>query len=108
MAPLSFLPLSDRNEVQWEFVHGLFNQAVYGGRIDNPVDSDVIVSYLQQYFSNTFFSGSGKGPKLKFGPGLSLPSSSEYRVSAVRACPSRAPVGTSCFSLLCPTRTTTT
>jgi dynein heavy chain 2, cytosolic len=67
------------NEVQWEFVHGLFNQAVYGGRIDNPIDSDVLVSYLQQYFNNTFFSGSGKGPKLKFG-NLSLPGSCDIRV----------------------------
>ena len=70
---------SARTEVQWEFVHGLFNQAVYGGRIDNPIDSDVLISYLQQYFSNAFFSGSGKGPKIKFGPGVSLPSSCDYR-----------------------------
>lgn len=69
-----------RTEVQWDFVHGLFNQAVYGGRIDNPIDSDVLVSYLEQYFTNSFFSGSGKGPKLKFGPGLALPSSCDYRV----------------------------
>lgn len=68
-----------RTDVQWDFVHGLFNQAVYGGRIDNPVDSQVLMSYLQQYFTNTFFSGSGKGPKLKFGPGLSLPNSCDIR-----------------------------
>lgn len=69
----------NRTEVQWEFIHGLFNQAVYGGRIDNPIDSDVLISYLQQYFTNSFFSGSGKGPKLKFGPGLSLPNSCDVR-----------------------------
>lgn len=69
-----------KTDVQWNFVHGLFNQAVYGGRIDNPVDSDVLMSYLQQYFTNTFFSGtSSRGPKLKFGPGLSLPSSCDLR-----------------------------
>ena len=66
--------------MQWEFVHGLFNQAVYGGRIDNPVDSDVIISYLEEYFNNSFFSGSGRGPKVKFGPGISLPSSCDFRV----------------------------
>ena len=65
--------------VQWDFIHGLFNQAVYGGRIDNPIDSDVMISYLQQYFNNSFFSGSGKGPKLKFGPGFTLPSSCDLR-----------------------------
>lgn len=66
--------------MQWEFVHGLFDQAVYGGRVDNPIDTDVLVSYLEEYFNNSFFSGSGKGPKVKFGPGISLPSSCEYRV----------------------------
>lgn len=66
--------------MQWEFVHGLFNQAVYGGRIDNPVDTDVLVAYLEEYFNNSFFSGSGKGPKVKFGAGFALPSSCEYRV----------------------------
>ncbi len=76
---LSESAVKSRSDVQWDFVHGLFNQAVYGGRIDNPVDSDVLVSYLQQYFTNSFFSGSGKGPKLKFGPGLSLPSSCDIR-----------------------------
>ena len=62
-------------------MHGLFNLAVYGGRIDNPIDTDVLMSYLEQYFSNTFLSGSGKGPKLKFGPGLSLPNSCDLKVS---------------------------
>ena len=70
----------DRSEIQWEFIHGLFNQAVYGGRIDNPVDSDVLISYLEDYFSSSLFTGTGKGPKLKFGPGISLPSSTDYRV----------------------------
>ena len=67
--------------MQWEFVHGLFDQAVYGGRIDNPIDTEVLRSYLVQYFTNSFFSGSGKGPKLKFGPGISLPNSSEIAVT---------------------------
>lgn len=71
--------VKNRNDIQWEFIHGLFNQAVYGGRIDNPIDSDVLISYLVQYFNESFFSGSGKGPKIKFGPGLSLPSSCELR-----------------------------
>ena len=77
---ISNIFILDRNDIQWEFIHGLFNQAVYGGRIDNPIDSDVLISYLEQYFNESFFSGSGKGPKIKFGPGLSLPSSCELRV----------------------------
>ena len=75
--------MTDNNDVQWEFIHGLFNQAVYGGRIDNPVDSDVLVSYLTQFFNSSYFSGAGKGPKIKFGPGLALPASTDIRVNIV-------------------------
>lgn len=68
------------SEIQWDFIHGLFDQAVYGGRIDNPIDTDVLKSYLKQYFSNAYFSGIGKGPKLKFGPGFSIPNSTDINV----------------------------
>ncbi len=66
-------------DIQWEFVHGLFDQAVYGGRVDNPIDSDVLKVYLKQYFTNSYFNGTGKGPKLKFGPGITLPNSCELK-----------------------------
>jgi hypothetical protein len=58
----------------------LYDQAVYGGRIDNPIDTDVLKSYLTAYFNNSYLSGTGKGPKLKFGPGLNIPSSCDYKV----------------------------
>ncbi|CAF4688847.1 unnamed protein product, partial [Rotaria magnacalcarata] len=25
-------------EIPWDYIYGLFEQAVYGGRVDNPVD----------------------------------------------------------------------
>ena len=61
----------------WSFRSG------YGGRIDNPVDTDVLRSYLKQYFSNSYFSGLGKGPKLKFGPGFNLSNSTDIRVHKI-------------------------
>ncbi|KAJ3590900.1 hypothetical protein NHX12_008848, partial [Muraenolepis orangiensis] len=36
---------------QWEFVHGLLENAIYGGRIDNPSDLRILRSYLEQFFS---------------------------------------------------------
>lgn len=32
---------SGRGDVPWNFVHGLYEQAIYGGRVDNPFDIQV-------------------------------------------------------------------
>jgi dynein heavy chain 2, cytosolic len=66
-------------EIQWEYVHGLFDQAVYGGRIDNSLDTDVLRSYLTQYFNSTMING-GKGLKVKLGLNITLPNSSDLKV----------------------------
>lgn len=66
-------------EIQWEFIHGLFEQAVYGGRVDNPVDSDVLLSYLAQYFNGAIIGGS-KGLKTRLAANINLPNSTELQV----------------------------
>lgn len=38
-----------KNDVPWNFVHGLYEQAIYGGRVDNPFD--IKVTYSTQYLS---------------------------------------------------------
>ncbi|KAM4627347.1 cytoplasmic dynein 2 heavy chain 1 [Polymixia lowei] len=43
---------------QWEFVHGLLESAIYGGRIDNPSDLRILRSYLEQFFSARLLSSS--------------------------------------------------
>uniref|UniRef100_A0A8C7DMK0 Dynein cytoplasmic 2 heavy chain 1 n=1 Tax=Oncorhynchus kisutch TaxID=8019 RepID=A0A8C7DMK0_ONCKI len=43
---------------QWEFVHGLLENAIYGGRIDNPCDLKILRSYLEQFFSSRLLSAS--------------------------------------------------
>ncbi|CAF4304404.1 unnamed protein product, partial [Rotaria magnacalcarata] len=45
-------------EIPWDYIYGLFEQAVYGGRVDNPVDTDVLKSYLTQYFNTAVIGGS--------------------------------------------------
>ncbi|KAJ8798090.1 hypothetical protein J1605_001581 [Eschrichtius robustus] len=40
-------------DVQWEFVHGLLENAIYGGRIDNYFDLRVLQSYLKQFFNSS-------------------------------------------------------
>lgn len=65
-------------DVQWQFVHGLFELAIYGGRVDNPFDTSVMKSYLSQFFDPGTLSPGAKNKRL--GP-LRLPTSTNYRVS---------------------------
>ncbi|UJR10563.1 hypothetical protein I4U23_014763 [Adineta vaga] len=63
-------------EIQWDYIHGLFDQAIYGGRVDNPVDTDVLRSYLTQYF-NAAIVGGAKGLKSRLASNINLPNSTE-------------------------------
>lgn len=38
-------------------MHGLMENAIYGGRVDNTFDMRVMTSYLLQYFSNSVVTG---------------------------------------------------
>ena len=70
-----------RGEIQWNFVHGLFESAIYGGRVDNPFDVRVMVSYLKEFFEANILSQGSRGPATKrLGP-LKIPSSTHHRVS---------------------------
>ncbi|XP_061923239.1 dynein cytoplasmic 2 heavy chain 1 isoform X1 [Entelurus aequoreus] len=64
---------------QWEFVHGLLESAIYGGRIDNPCDLRILRSYLEQFFSARLLSpspGQGRSKGARFLPAqISLPNS---------------------------------
>ena len=50
-------PFTGSGSVRWQFVHGLFENAIYGGRIDNTFDAKVLQSYLLQYFEQAVFPG---------------------------------------------------
>ena len=69
-------------EIQWDYIHGLFDQAVYGGRVDNPVDTDVLRSYLMQDFNSSIIGGS-KGSKYKLASNIQLPNSADLNVCFV-------------------------
>ena len=38
-------------------MHGLMENAIYGGRVDNTFDMRVLTSYLVQYFSDSVVTG---------------------------------------------------
>lgn len=68
---------------QWDFIHGLFENAIYGGRVDNPFDMQVLRSYLGQYFNGDVLGGgSAKMRGKKLASGLTIPSSAYFRVSS--------------------------
>ncbi|XP_013869519.1 cytoplasmic dynein 2 heavy chain 1 [Austrofundulus limnaeus] len=59
---------------QWEFVHGLLENAIYGGRIDNPSDLRILRSYLEQFFSARLLSASSAGQRKSKGGTRIFPS----------------------------------
>ena len=46
--------------VEWRTLYGLFENAIYGGRIDNEHDVRVLRAYLQSYFSQEVFNKTKK------------------------------------------------
>jgi len=42
--------------IQWNTLYGLFENAIFGGRIDNEYDMKVLRAYLKSYFSNKVLS----------------------------------------------------
>lgn len=60
--------------VQWEFIHGLLEKAIYGGRVDNVYDTCVLVSYLQQFFNKSVLH---EGSRL-MSDGIHVPNTSDF------------------------------
>lgn len=89
LTDVCLLPPAGRS-FQWEFVHGLLESAIYGGRIDNPSDLRILRSYLEQFFSSQLFSSSSssgsaahrksRGGTRFFPPQISLPNSCSIAV----------------------------
>ncbi|RDD40688.1 Cytoplasmic dynein 2 heavy chain 1 [Trichoplax sp. H2] len=72
------LKKSGNDSVKWEFVHGLLENAVYGGRIDNPFDIRVLESYLHQCFNKSVIGGQS-GRRKPLTNNFSMPQSSHYQ-----------------------------
>ena len=71
-----------RGQIQWDFVHGLMEFAIYGGRVDNVFDMQVMVSYLRSFFDDSVLGEGARGSK-KLGP-LRVPASTSFRVSVLQ------------------------
>uniref|UniRef100_T1IHY1 Cytoplasmic dynein 2 heavy chain 1 n=1 Tax=Strigamia maritima TaxID=126957 RepID=T1IHY1_STRMM len=67
--------MCSNEEFQWESIRGLYEEAIYGGRIDNIFDLRVMSSYLNEFFNSSVLNKS----RVSFGPGISLPTSTNYQ-----------------------------
>lgn len=68
--------------MQWNFVHGLFENAIYGGRVDNVWDSKVLSAYLQIFFNNSMVGGR-KPTATHLVKNLTLPTTVNYQVGSL-------------------------
>ncbi|KAJ3088912.1 Cytoplasmic dynein 2 heavy chain 1 [Quaeritorhiza haematococci] len=66
------------NRVQWPVLHGLLENAVYGGRIDDRHDILKMKAFLSLYFNDEVFVINGRQPSRKLAKGIVLPASTEY------------------------------
>ena len=51
---------SSNSDVRWEYIHGLYSNAIYGGRVDDSHDVRILASYLEDIFNSDVLSGSGR------------------------------------------------
>ena len=68
------LGMSSGPAPSWEFIHGLFESAIYGGRVDNSFDGRVLTTYLKRFFASGML-GRGGGGGMQLAPGITLPHS---------------------------------
>ena len=54
-------------------MHGLMENAIYGGRVDNTFDMRVLISYLEQCFNDTAITGQAVTPTRTGKKTLALP-----------------------------------
>lgn len=72
-----FLALSHNkgSSVQWQLLHGLLQNAIYGGRLDNDADTHTLAIYLRQLFSDDVLGINGRVRPLP-GSKITVPTSS--------------------------------
>ncbi len=59
----------------WHTIHGLLDNAIYGGRVDDPYDLRVLMTYLKLFFSSTVLQGRGDP---QYFAGVDFPSTNVY------------------------------
>ncbi|TPX70937.1 hypothetical protein SpCBS45565_g01524 [Spizellomyces sp. 'palustris'] len=63
---------------QWSVLHGLLENAIYGGRIDDMNDALKLKTYLAQYFNDDVFMIAGRSPTRRLAKGMNLPNIADH------------------------------
>ncbi|BES90289.1 heavy chain [Nesidiocoris tenuis] len=71
----TFVSKSKKGGAKWEYLHGLYENAVYGGRVNNIYDLRVLSTYLQSLFNDETFKRNGR----QLAVDVFLPSSADIR-----------------------------
>ncbi|CAG9464002.1 unnamed protein product [Pedinophyceae sp. YPF-701] len=58
-ADIMSLGTADGRPVDWQYLHGLLQTAVYGGRVDNEADSRILAELLDSVFNAATIQGDG-------------------------------------------------
>ncbi|KAI8844037.1 dynein heavy chain and region D6 of dynein motor-domain-containing protein [Chytriomyces cf. hyalinus JEL632] len=64
--------------IQWPILHGLLENAIYGGRIDDVYDDLKLKAYLDLFFNDDVFTIGGKAPTKKLTKGVALPTLADH------------------------------
>ena len=74
---LNQLQQNNRNlNLDWDTIHGLYSNAIYGGRVDDVHDIRILMSYLKRFFNQDVVSGNAR-PRASLGP-IELPVTSAF------------------------------
>lgn len=65
---------ANETSINWETLYGLFENAIYGGRVDNEFDMRILRAYLEIYFSQEVLFNNKK-----LSIGVSIPSSKNFK-----------------------------
>ncbi|RXG65468.1 Cytoplasmic dynein 2 heavy chain 1 [Armadillidium vulgare] len=65
-------------ELKWNTIHGLFENAIYGGRVDNVWDGRVLTAYLELFFNNEVIAGK-RPAAAHLAPNLNIPTTVNYQ-----------------------------
>lgn len=66
-----------KRDINFEYLRGLFEVVVYGGRINNIYDSRVLSSYLNSIFRNELVENA----HFQIAPNVRLPRSTDIKVT---------------------------
>lgn len=64
--------------MDWETIHGLMEDAIYGGRVDNIYDLRVLRAYLRMFFKDRLVGDSSGGTEVIAGTPLRMPANPSY------------------------------